>query len=423
MRKIFFIAAMSLIFLPAISCDSPEAITEIIPEDIPGVITDKNILEVGPGRQFDRLQSATLKAKPGNIILIREGIYGGGDVISNLKGRDTAWITIRAATGENVIFRGGSTAFQLSDPAYLIIEGLVFEQQTSNGVNIDDAGTFETPAHHIKIIDCEWRSMSATGNNDELKMSGVDEFLVKNCHFSNSSEGGSLIDMVGCHKGVFEGNYFENGGSNCIQAKGGTFDITIQRNRFVNGGERAINIGGSTGLQFFRPLQTLYEASDIKVWSNVFIGSTAPVAYVGAVNCEVVNNTFINPGTWALRILQENNNPGILTCGNNIFRNNLIVIPATGSPVINIGPNTNPGSFIFSNNLWYNSVKPFWSGPELPVSETGQILNADPQFLDVQYHLKSSSPAIGQGYPVQLPENDYFGKRFAANRVIGAIEY
>lgn len=385
------------------------------------ITVEARTLEVGTGRQYLRLQAAATVAQPGDTILIREGVYSGGDYVANLQGTATAWITIRAMDNESIIFRGGSQAFHLSDPAYLRIEGLVFEQQTGNGVNIDDAATIETPAHHIIIQNCEWRSMSATGNNDELKMSGVDDFTVRLCRFLNGSAGGSMVDMVGCHKGTFEQNLFENGGSNCIQAKGASKDIRIERNRFIRGGQRAINIGGSTGINFFRPLGSNYEASNIYVYSNIFFGSQAPIAYVGAINCEVVNNTIIRPERWAIRILQETTENGFLPCGNNSFRNNIVVFNA-GPTTINIGGNTAPQSFTFSNNLWFNPDNSSWGGPNTPVTEPNRLLNIDPLFSDTLYRLQSSSPAIGKGYAAAAPTNDFFGKPFATNRAIGAVE-
>jgi hypothetical protein len=243
-----------------------------------------------------------------------------------------------------------------------------------------------------------------------------------NCRFLNGSPGGSLIDMVGCHSGLIEENHFENGGSNCVQVKGGSSDITIRGNRFLKGGQRAVNIGGSTGLQFFRPIGTNYEASDIRVWSNIFIEGMSPVAFVGAVKCEVINNTIIRPDRWVVRILQETVRTEFQPCGQNIFRNNIIVLSSTGQSAINIGPNTAPETFIFSNNLWYNPDFPSWSGPETPAKENGQILNRDPQFSDDQYRLKPLSPAVGKGYQTQQPEFDYFGKKFKKTRAIGAVE-
>lgn len=378
-------------------------------------------LEVGSGRQYSRLQEAADEAQPGDTILIREGIYSGGDYIENLKGTAEAWITIRAKENESILFQGGSQAFHLTDPAYLRIEGLTFNGQTGNGVNIDDGGTYETPAHHIIIDSCEWKGMNATGNNDELKMSGVDDFVVRRCLFFEGSAGGSMIDMVGCHRGLFELNYFTGAGSNSIQAKGGTKDIVIYRNNFYDGGERAINIGGSTGLQYFRPLGTLYEASDIKVYSNYFTGGTASVAFVGAVNCEVINNTIMFPERWAVRILQETTEPGFLPCGNNTFRNNIILFEST-QPTFNIGPSTAPETFTFSNNLWYNPSNANWGGPNTPTSEPDRLVNIDPLLTDVVGHMSSNSPAVGKGFAVTEPILDYGGKPFASPRSIGAVE-
>lgn len=377
-------------------------------------------LEVGSGREFSNLQSAAAQAQPGDTILIRNGVYGGGDYIENLQGTTDKWITVKAEPNENVLFQGGSQAFHLIDPAYLRIEGLTFAGQTGNGVNIDDGGTYNSPAHHIIIDNCTWASMNATGNNDELKMSGVDDFIVRNCNFLNGAAGGSMIDMVGCHLGIFEGNTFFNAGSNCIQAKGATKDITIIRNSFINGGERAVNIGGSTGLQFFRPLGTLYEASNIYVHSNYFAGSTAPLAFVGAVNCEVVNNTISHPSRWAIRILQETTEPGFLPCGNNTFRNNIVIFN-TAQPAINIGGNTAPETFTFSNNLWFNPDNSSWSGPNTPVTEPDRLVNIDPLLTD-SLTLSESSPAIGGGYAVSGPSHDFFGKPFATPRSMGATE-
>ena len=266
-------------------------------------------LDVGTGRQYTRLQQAAAQAQPGDTILLHAGVYTGGDAFSNLAGTDKDWIVVRAISKGDVIFRGSSQAFQISDGAYIRFEDIVFEQQTGNGVNIDDAGSFDTPTHHIVFSNCEWRSMNATGNNDELKLSGLDDFVIQHCRFANGSDGGSLVDMVGCHRGVFTQCVFENGGSNCIQAKGGTSDILIERNTFLNGGQRALNIGGSTGLQFFRPQGVNYEAKNIEVYSNIFVGSTAPIAFVGAVESKVINNTIIRPTRWAISMRASSSRP------------------------------------------------------------------------------------------------------------------
>ena len=339
-----------------------------------------NILNVGQGREYSVLSEAIKNVKPGDTIIIHEGIYGGRvEAYKNLAGEPDKYITIKAAPGSNVIFRGGAT-FQLSDVSYLNICGLIFEKQTLNGFNLDDGGTFDTPSHHIRFENCTFRDLDASGNNDLLKMSGVDDFEIINCTFKNGSKGGSGIDMVGCHNGLIKRCHFEDMGSNAIQAKGGTRFICIEGNFFKNCGQRTLNLGGSTGLDFFRPNNATFEAADIQAYSNIIIGSDAAVAFVGSQRVVVANNTIINPQKWVVRILQETVNPRerFVKCGDNSFINNVIYRGNNISVDCNIGVDTNPESFIFSGNTWYNPGNPQWNGPEgIPVKETGRIIGKE----------------------------------------------
>ncbi len=382
-------------------------------------------LDVRSGGAYTNLEAAAAAALPGDTIMFHAGTYPGGQAVTGLQGRDDAPIVITTAPGEEVILQGGTNAWQLSDPAYLIISGFVLQGQTGNGLNIDDAGTFDTPAHHIIIERCEWRGIDATGNNDLLKLSGIDSFQVRDCFFHDGAAGGSMVDMVGCHYGLFLRNRFERAGSNCIQAKGGTRYIRIERNTFIDGGARALNIGGSTGLQFFRPQGADYESSDIAVYSNVFVGSDAPLAFVGTVRSAVINNTIFLPKRWAIRILQETTAPEFLQCGDNVLMNNIIVVGnVAANPTVNIGPSTRPETFVFANNLWYDVENPNWSGPNLPSTEINGMIGRDPLLSAPpgDLSIRPGSPAIGTGAPTTDPTVDYLGRPFAAQRSIGAYE-
>jgi hypothetical protein len=385
-----------------------------------------NTLEVGQGYPYATLTEATDIALPGDTIIVHEGTYNGGLYVEDLQGSSSAWIHIIAAPGETVIFDGGGNAWQFTDATYLKISGFIFEHQTGNGVNFDDGGSYETPAHHIVFHNCTFRDISATGNNDLLKLSGIDSFEIKECLFLNGAAGGSGIDMVGCHDSQIHDNRFENMGSNSIQAKGGCRNIRMERNLFKNGGSRAINLGGSTGLPYFRPLDAPYEAAELKVYSNIFIGSDAPVAFVGTINTEVVNNTIYLPTKWVLRILQETVDPDRFPpCGNNTFRNNIIYIDNRVSVECNIGPNTAPETFTFSNNLWFHSENSTWPGPDLPVTDADNIVGDNPLFTAAStedFTLIEGSPAIGAGYDVTDPSVDYNEGQFLMPRSIGAFE-
>src|SRR5262249_8299152 len=149
------------------------------------------------------------------------------------------------------------------------------------------------------------------GNRDGIKLSGLEDFTVQDCVLERWGDGGSGVDMVGCHRGRIADCTFRQGGADAVQAKGGTAGIRVEHCRFEDYGERGINIGGSTGLEFFRPpLKTFptdgrYEARDIRVEENLFVGGMAPVAFVGVDGAVVRRNTIYRPQRWALRILQE----------------------------------------------------------------------------------------------------------------------
>ncbi len=414
------LAVVSMLFIMSCEKTSEIPLMQTPMQTKSATSTSSNILDVGVGWPYATLGAAAAVAIPGDTIQVHGGTYSGGELISNLQGTTSAWITIRAAAGDTVLYSGNTQAFQLSDPAYIRIQGLQFEKQTANGVNIDDAGTFDTPAHDIIIENCIWLSMGGTGNNDELKLSGVDNFTVQNCQFNNGKDG-AFVDMVGCHNGVLQDNICQNAGAKgpVFQTKAGSKNITIQRNRCINGGDRTMHIGGNTGTQYFRPQGADYEATNIYVYSNTFQGGNAPIVFSSSVYCEAVNNTINQPVNYALRILQDDKR--VQTCANNTFRNNIVIFTNTGD-AINIGPGTNAGSFVFSNDLWFNPNNLSWAGPNTPYTEPGQILNKDPMFSDSLYHLQSTSPAIGMGYAVSQPTTDYFALPFKSPRVIGAVE-
>ena len=172
----------------------------------------------------------------------------------------------------------------LTDPAYVELHDLVISKARGNGLNIDDGGSYDTPAHHVVLRRLVVRDVGSDGNHDGLKLSGLDDFTVEECTVERWGKRGSAIDMVGCHQGFLRGCTIREGdatNANGVQAKGGSRDISILQCRFENAGGRGVNLGGSTGLPYFRPKPQGYEAKDITVEDCTFLGSMAPIAFVG----------------------------------------------------------------------------------------------------------------------------------------------
>lgn len=386
------------------------------------------VITIGNTGDYPNLEAAQGIVFAGDTLLLEAQIFAdGAQFLENLNGTNSAPIVIMAQNEHQSVFQGGTEAIHLINCSYIELNGLVFEQQTGNGVNIDDGGDYDTPSEHITIRNCIFRDMAANGNNDLLKMSGVDHFLIEKCSFTNGGSGGSGIDFVGCHWGTVQDCYFDNAGTTGIQNKGGTQFIRIQRNTFKNIAQRALNLGGSTGLQYFRPslpspIVEAFEAADIDVSSNVFIGNWAPIAYVGCVRTKVYNNTFYQPQNWVIRILQENTTTGFLPCMNNEFKNNIVYLHSDLTEV-NIGPNTAAETFNFSNNLWYNASSNTWS-PSLPVTDVNQVI-ADPLFEDSaneNFNIPMNSPAVGAGLYMEAFSSDFNQALFNDPPSIGAFE-
>ena len=331
--------------------------------------------------------TALAAAGPGDAIILQPGVYGGGHYRANLQG-----VTIRSADPANqAIIDGGSNGIQLSDPANVTIADLTFRHQTGNGLNIDDGGSFETPAANVTLRNLTVRDIVTAGNFDGIKLSGVNDFLIENVQVLNWGTGGSAVDMVGCHRGLIQNSSFihtnsANSGTT-LQPKGGSKDITFRANRIElpRGSGRAVQAGGSTGTPFFRFVDgdSDYEASRIIAEGNVIIGGSSSFSWVNIDGGVFHHNVASRPGHWVARILNENGGTPIVDTQNGIFQDNRIVYNDTGSEfstAVNVGVETLPNTFAFARNEWLNLANPTPAGstPTLPTPETGGVYGASP---------------------------------------------
>jgi len=381
-----------------------------------------------PAAPFATIAQAAQVAAPGDRIVVHEGSYPGASYVTDLQGTADEPIMITGAPGEQAPVLGSTSvgeALHLSDPAWVVLQDLVVEGPTGNGINVDDGGDYATPAHHVIFRRLVIRDVGTGGNQDCLKLSGLDDFLVEDADIQRCGAGGSGIDMVGCHRGLIAASTFRQAGSNAIQGKGGTSEILIHGNLMVDCGARAMNLGGSTGLQFFRPLGATYEARDLHAIANVVVGADTPVAYVGCDACLVANNTFWLPQRWFARILQETVDPSFVPCRDGRFINNIVVFDRArvSAENVNVGPNTSAGTFVFANNLWFARDDPSFPGANLPAPETGGIVGVDPMIVDVtgeDFHLAPRSPARDAGICVPELVRDRDGACFRDPPTLGA---
>ena len=134
----------------------------------------------------------------------------------------------------------------------------------------------------ITIEDVDVSDVGPKGNHDGIKLSGLDDLVVRGCTINGW--GGEGIDMVGCHRVTIEGctlrgksGFTQSAG---VQAKGGSAEVVIRRCTFVAAGQRGVNAGGSTDLNVFRPLGAKYEAKDVTVEGCRFVSGMTAVAFL-----------------------------------------------------------------------------------------------------------------------------------------------
>lgn len=382
---------------------------------------------------FRTLAGAGREATPGTRIFLMEGEHHPNNVLQRVRGTADAPILITGPENRDAaLFRGGGQSMHLIEPAYVVLQNFTVTQGTSNGINIDDGGTFDTPAHHVIMRNIAVRDIQAEGNIDGIKLSGLDHFRIEGCLVDDPGQGGSGIDMVGCHDGVIAFNDIRNCGSSGIQAKGGSARVLIYANRFVNAGMRAINMGGSTGLAFFRPQDAPYEAANITAIANTFVGGDTPIAFVGCVNGLFAHNVVYRPQRWIARILQESTQERFLPCGDSVFANNIVIIDSNVSTLVNIGSNTAPETFRFAHNVIHHLDNPNFRNPSLPGETSGTLVQQDPMFHDAisgDFRLREGSPAVGagidlsqviEGLPIDIPDvGDKSGRCWDAPPTLG----
>jgi hypothetical protein len=387
------------------------------------------------------LDHAVSLASPGTAIRLHAGTYGGGAFIDSLHGSEGAPIWIGGVEGEDrPVFDGGPVAFTLRRPNWVVVHDLEIQNSEQNGINVDDGEEYDDPtaSQHVVFRNLAIRSIGTGGNNDCLKLSGLNDFVVVGNDFSGCGGGlaGSGIDMVGCHAGVIRDNEFHDmiESGNAVQTKGGSEDVEIRGNLFMQAGSRALNLGGSTGFEFFRPSLDPSgenaEARNIRAIANVIVGSDAAIAFVGCRDCLAAHNTIVDPVRWVFRVLQETESTpeyAFAPSGASRIANNLVWFQRGGfSTVLNVGAGTAPETFEIASNLWYAHDAPDASDPsgELPVAESGAVVGQDPLLVDVaggDVHVMPGSPAIGAGTAVTEAPGDFDGECFDDPPTIGAF--
>ena len=354
----------------------------------------------------EELLQAVRIAKPGDVLKLASGItIRGGFELREIHGTEAAPVILKAEDSQKPpVFEGGGSGIHVTLCSYLTIDGLLLNGASGHGLNVDNGGSQTTTSRGLTLLNLVVTNVGPNGNSDGIKLSGLDDFKVENCRIVDWGNGGSAIDMVGCHDGVItdciisrnpddaKGRQQANG----VQMKGGSARITVRKCRFEHPGGRGVNVGGSTGKDFFRPADANYEAKDITVEDCQFVGGMSAIAFVGVDSAIVRHNTIYHPERWALRILQENRTPGFLPSRNGTFSDNIVVFNSQQMvDAVNVGDATAPETFRFENNVWYCEDRPEQTQRRVRslVPEVNGTYDTRPEFIDAPVDMRIKSPS------------------------------
>lgn len=336
-------------------------------------------------RSDDELRAALLKLQNGDTLQIAAGSYTSGRQVRGISGLTVEGLLSTRPEGGPALrprFVGGTVGWQFSRCPGLRLRHLTLTGQSSNGLNLDDGGERTRPIEGITLQDIEITDIGPAGNHDGIKCSGLLGLRIVDCKLQGW--GGQGIDFVGCHDSVIRNcTFIGKAGftaTAAIQVKGGSSNILVEHCQFRNAGERALNLGGSTGLDYFRPPLASYEAKGLTVRNCVIEGSLCAAAFVGVDGALFERNTILFPEKWVFRILQETVGARFVSCRDVTIRDNRIIFRRDQVQVdINLGANTAPETFVFQGNRWFAEDRPERSKPKLPSPETGGTYGEDPR--------------------------------------------
>ena len=249
--------------------------------------------EAGP----DTLVGILDKVEPGDTVLLADGVYKGGFLLTR-SGADGAPITIKAS-GTGAVIDGGPDGLRTEGVSWLVIEGIRFQKAERAGLYLR-AGKLPS-ASHITVRNCVFADNGSWG----CITSHLDYFTIENCEAY-----GSVKE---------HGIYHANSGD----------DAVIRNNRVHHNVGHGIHVNGDPGCGGDGVIsRALIEGN--RIWENGSIGGGC-INFMHVQDCVVRNNLIFNNhnnGIWFWRNFGDDDS--VSSKRNRILNNTIYFRPGEG---------------------------------------------------------------------------------------------
>lgn len=329
--------------------------------------------------------------KPGDIAYFRGGTYGNNITLGSGQSNGTAGneIAFIGYPGETATVSSAWADFDLQDGRqYFVIAGF---KLYSDSKNVSVTGS------HIRIINNNMESLKTHSYGMIHPTIGSDIKIYGNT-FSGATSGNKLdhpiyvgygADNVDIGWNRIYNNNVDRGpvisvNTDGAQQSGYKFDnIRIHDNEIDCNGARGIGVVCTQA------------GSSVRIYNNIFTGSSDQVVYVYSGSVSISNNVFyVSPGGSIIQLTTMNDGSYTYWPETIDIKNN-ILYSRNGGQYFEIINENEMGKVDISNNAYYGAG----SGP----SRDAQAKNTDPLFVNAgagNFYLSENSPCINAGTDV-----------------------
>jgi hypothetical protein len=375
-----------------------------------GVPTPGSISVCKSGCNYSTIQAAVNAAAPGDIIEVQAGTYSESVAIGK-NGTSTAWITLRAKTGDAVWIDGSTLGnvsnINIGNHTYWKIIGLKMRnaaQGSASGADGPaDAVTVGAGANNITLQGLTIETPNADGidlrgANYSIQVldNTIYEMRKTNPNYNGDGHGIHVLQQAGVaasHDILVKGNYVHDAhGKACLALSDFTalnaappYNIVFEYNK-VQDCTNGIKINADGIFRYNLIVDTGKYTTGVEKPDSCFQAFTHD-AENNVRKAQVYNNTTVGcSNSYNFDMVYNGATP---TQTFTVFRNNIAYNPRTYFVRVTGTNITSDG-----NNLFY---KVGGGGSFIGYSPgSTSLVNVDPQ-LNVDYSLKSTSPAINKG--------------------------